>query len=156
MSYEVNDLLGAGKFALGRLTYSDWLPGSRSARLILPVMFENRLSTTAVLDTGSPWCILSPHEADVLNIHQTDKLETESLLLRGVRYTGGLYRLAIALPAEIGTGLDVDATVFIPQLLADEEWRHPNFLGLDGFLYRFRFALDPEHNHFYFAPTSEP
>lgn len=155
MSYEVSTLLGERRFALGRLTYSDWLPGSRSARLILPVTFEHRLSTTAVLDTGSPWCILAPAEAESLNVDQNNRLEAESILLRGTRYTGGLHRLTITLNAEVGAKLDVEATVFIPQLREGEEWRHPNFLGLGGFLYRLRFAIDPEGNHFYFAPISE-
>jgi hypothetical protein len=47
--------------------------------------------------------------------------------------------------------LDIEATVFIPNLSVDEEWLYPNFIGLDGFLNRIRFAVDPASNLFFFG-----
>jgi len=47
----------------------------------------------------------------------------------------------------------VQATFFIPALLPGESWNFPNFLGLDGFLNRIRFAVDPAENIFYFGPS---
>lgn len=58
--------------------------------------------------------------------------------------------MAIGLEAEKGESLTVDATVFVPKL-EDQEWRHPNFIGLSGFLERIRFAIDPDNNYFYFG-----
>lgn len=53
--------------------------------------------------------------------------------------------------ASIGEPQEVTATVFVPTLHPDDEWRHPNFIGLDGFLNRIRFAVDPATNLFYFG-----
>jgi len=50
-----------------------------------------------------------------------------------------------------GQDLEIEATVFVPTLPPGETWRHPNFIGLSGFLERIRFAVDPEENAFYFG-----
>ncbi len=50
-----------------------------------------------------------------------------------------------------GESLDVETVAFIPNLPPGEVWPYPDFLGLDGFLNRIRFAVDPEHNLFYFG-----
>ena len=59
--------------------------------------------------------------------------------------------MRIGLEAERGESLDIEATVFVPILPPGETWLHPNFIGLDGFLNRIRFAIDPEENAFYFG-----
>jgi len=38
-----------------------------------------------------------------------------------------------------------------PILKSGQAWSYPNFLGLDGFLSRIRFAVDPTENVFYFG-----
>lgn len=52
---------------------------------------------------------------------------------------------------ETDLSLEVNATVFVPNLRPNEVWPYPSFLGLSGFLERLRFALDPSENAFYFG-----
>ena len=47
---------------------------------------------------------------------------------------------------------EIEATFFIPKLAPGEVWPWPNFLGLEGFLSRLRFAVDAAENVFYFGP----
>ncbi|MEM7537327.1 MAG: hypothetical protein AAF639_34470 [Chloroflexota bacterium] len=51
----------------------------------------------------------------------------------------------------IGEPQEVVATVFVPNLSPNEEWLHPNFIGLDGFLNRIRCAVDPASNMLFFG-----
>jgi len=149
------DLIGAGKFAVGRLRYADTYGSDPSARIVVIATFEMLVTTSVILDTGAPWCILNPLEADVLNLSaRADCSPAEPLRVRGILYTGHICRIPITLNAEIGQSLTVEASVFIPELATGERWYHPNFLGLSGFLNRIRFAVDPEHNHLYFGPAS--
>jgi hypothetical protein len=48
----------------------------------------------------------------------------------------------------MGRSLEIEATIFVPQLRTGESWPHPNFIGLDGFLNRIRIAIDPDENTF--------
>lgn len=150
------DILGVDKFAIGVLTYTDQFGRDPNTRIVIPVTFENTILTTAILDTGAPWCVLNPEEADVLKISQRPDCweSSKPLGLRGINYRGHLCRVPITLRAERGYGMTVEATVFVPSLGPGEEWQHPNFIGLDGLLNRIRFAVDPEHNHFYFGPMA--
>ncbi|GAB4431459.1 MAG: hypothetical protein Fur0044_29050 [Anaerolineae bacterium] len=59
--------------------------------------------------------------------------------------------MSLSLQAETGDGVEVEATVFVPTLAPNDTWPHPNFIGLDGFLTRIRFAIDPTENTFYFG-----
>ena len=61
-------------------------------------------------------------------------------------FEGALFRGLITLPADRGEPLDVEATIFL-----SPEWTRPNFLGYQGLLQRIHFAVDPEHNLFYFG-----
>jgi hypothetical protein len=50
--------------------------------------------------------------------------------------------------ADEGVGLDVDATVFVP----DDAWPSGrNFIGYSGFLEKIRIGLDPQQNDVYFG-----
>jgi hypothetical protein len=62
------------------------------------------------------------------------------------RVRGTLFRGLIALLADGGEPLEVDATIFI-----SPDWTGPNFIGYQGLLQRIRFAIDPETNLFYFG-----
>jgi hypothetical protein len=151
------DILGPGRFAAGMLTYTDRFGRDPNTRIVVPVTFEHIIITTAVLDTGAPWCVLNPEEAVALNLNERVDCGTSGtpLRLRGMSYHGRLCRIPVSLNAERGKGMTVEATVFVPTLTPGESWLHPNFLGLDGLLNRLRFAIDPEQNHFFFAPLGE-
>lgn len=134
--------------------YEDHYPGyEQSARLVIEVNVENRYTVPAIVDTGAPWCVLDPELAQQLQVTQAVSYEpTTMLIIRQGSYKGRLLKLNLTLQAEQGEDLSVDATVFIPSLGPGELWPHPNFIGLDGFLSRIRFAVDPGENAFYFGP----
>ncbi len=72
------------------------------------------------------------------------------MLIRGMRLEGFVVRLNIKLVAREGQDLDVDSTVFVPEV--EEYWGDfPSFIGLTGFLERIRFAIDPSTDTFYFG-----
>lgn len=73
------------------------------------------------------------------------------LLIRGTAYQGRLVTVRVSLQAAVGDSADVDATAFVPELSPGEIWSLPNFIGMEGFLNRIRFAVDPEENAFYFG-----
>jgi hypothetical protein len=106
-----------------------------------------------VLDTGSPWCILNPFQANQLEIDYRAICQPyENFIIRGVRFNGWLCEgIPITLEANRGTDLESPGTVFIPELDPTQVWDLPNFIGLSGFLERIRFAVDPFENHFYFG-----
>lgn len=152
---QFTQLLFSGDFAAGMVYYEDHYPGQeRTARIVVPVMVEEYLPVQAVLDTGAPWCILSPEIAEQVGITAGTGYEPSGRVLhRGQWYKGKLFRMRIGLEAEQGESLDIEATVFVPTLPPGETWLHPNFIGLDGFLNRIRFAIDPDENAFYFGPV---
>jgi hypothetical protein len=148
-----SEIIGPGKFAHGLSSYIDRFGKDQNTRIVVFVRFKNAHFTAAIVDTGAPWCIWNPEEAEALDLDNADYYEEQNLHIRGINYSGGLYRIPVSLEAEEGSG--IEATVFVPRLKPDEEWLHPNFLGLSGFLNRIRFAIDPENNHFYFASLGD-
>lgn len=148
-------LLIAGDFATGVTYYEDYLSQQdNSARMVLNVSVDRRLTIEAVLDTGAPWCILDPALFNQFGLAGITSYDPKiRLIVRGIPYTGQLLRMSIGLLDEYGqNNLDVDATVFVPSLIPGDIWNYPNFIGLDGFLSRIRFAVDPAENAFYFGP----
>jgi hypothetical protein len=146
--------LFATDFVVGVLSYQDTYPGqAETSRLVLPLILTGQITIQAVLDTGAPWCVLDPEVAEmVITPDLATYAPRERLLIRGTRYDGQLCRIRFNLIAEVGNSLEIDATVFVPILRSEESWSHPNFIGLDGFLNRIRFAIDPDENAFYFGP----
>lgn len=145
----------ASNFATGATRYDDFHPGEEHlARVVLTVIVDGHLTVQAIVDTGAPWCILAPEITERLGMSEhIDYTPEEELLIRGTRYVGNLFRMRIGLLADYGgEDLEVDATVFVPTLHPGESWYYPNFIGLDGFLNRIRFAVDPEESAFYFGP----
>jgi hypothetical protein len=150
------DLLRDGQFATGVTAYDDHYPGDEAnARIVVVISLEGQLTTQAIVDTGAPWCVLNPQIADEILSQDALLYEPETKLkIRGISYAGRLCRMRIGLRSkQAGEDLEVDATVFVPKLRAGESWRHPNFLGLSGFLERMCFAVDPAESAFYFGPA---
>jgi hypothetical protein len=81
----------------------------------------------------------------------TDYLSEIELNVRGISYKGRLFRIGLTLEADAGEHLDIESSVFVPTLSSGEIWPHPNFVGLEGFLSRIRFAVNPAENAFYFG-----
>ncbi len=153
------ELIGLDKFAHGRLIYTDHFGNddSRNTRIVISAEFgDSGVPLTAIVDTGALWCIIGPEEAEGIEEKYLAPLSDQTLWVRGTRYYGKVYRIPITLRDEQnGTDITVDSTVFIPVLAEDETWLHPNFLGLDGFLHRLRFAVDPAENAFYFGAMED-
>jgi hypothetical protein len=99
----------------------------------------------ALLDTAAEWCVLPARMMPVLGFEAvavpTTRLETRF----GV-FSGSLERAPVRFPAAEGDSLTIDATWFV-----SPEWLGPLVLGWKGCLERFRFALDPHAERFYFS-----
>jgi hypothetical protein len=146
-------LLFFGDFATGVTYYEDlYSDEAQVARMVLPVFIEDYLVVPAIVDTGAPWCVIDPDTVREVGTSDIEYQPDQLLMVRGRQYKGKLIGMQISLESEQGESVDVDATVFVPLLLPGETWPHPNFIGLDGFLNRIRFAVDPEENAFYFGP----
>ena len=100
-----------------------------------------------MVDTAAPWCILDPDLARSAERHLESLPDIASLDTRLGRFTGRLYRGTTSVLAEEGEALAVDTTFFLAQ-----DWTGGNFIGYQGFLERFRFAVDPGLNRFSFSP----
>jgi hypothetical protein len=143
-----------GGFANGYIEYLDQHIGDTTNRIVIPALFGGRVERYAIIDTGAPWCILDPLAARQLGMSERSAIVDTVLAVRGLRYAGFLHTVDIRVMATEGTDLLVDGVVFVPQLRPGEDWTLPNFLGLDGFLTRIRFAVDPLANRFYFGILS--
>ena len=138
-------------FAKGAIAY-DYEPAiasETSNRIILQVQIQG-IKTRAVVDTGAPYVICAPDIARRAGIDPASALKKDRMLIRQMRLDGFVYRLNLTLKAEVGEDLNVDATVFVPEV--EEFWGDfPSFIGLAGFLERIRFAIDPNTDTFYFG-----
>lgn len=144
--------LFATGFLSGMLFFDDYYPGNTAdVCIVIEVSIEHVQSIHAIVDTGAPWCVFNPEILSwSINGHPS-YLSEERLLIRGTIYSGKLLRVMLGLKAVYGANLSVEATVFVPTLAPGEAWNLPNFVGLDGFLHRLRFAVDPTENAFYFG-----
>lgn len=145
--------LFASHFVNGVLRYDDYYPNEEGEpRIVLPVKVADQIYAHAIMDTGAPWCVLDPYIVRlVVPASEFRYPATHHLLIRGIWYWGLLFRIGLTLNAEEGEDFEVDATVFAANLRPNEPWSHPNFIGLDGFLNRIRYAIDPADNAFYFG-----
>lgn len=100
-----------------------------------------------MVDTAAPWCILEPDLGKAAERHLESLPDIAAIDTRLGRFTGRLYRGSATVLAEEGEALAVDTTFFLSQ-----DWNGGNFVGYQGFLERFRFAVDPSLNRFSFGP----
>ncbi|MEM7535425.1 MAG: hypothetical protein AAF639_24830 [Chloroflexota bacterium] len=145
--------LGLDTFARGAIEYLDHYKDDTTARIVINVyLADYHTATPFIVDTGAPWCILDPMVfAKVAHYAEPLDMQVLPMSIRGITYQGSLYRLPMRFDALIGESQDIAATVFVPDLHPDDQWRFPNFIGLDGFRNRIRFAVDPASNLFYFG-----
>lgn len=104
---------------------------------------------SAVVDTGGAYLILRPDVAARAGL--TVPIHREKIVIRGFTYSGGVHRVAVAIPAEAGDSLHFEATAFVPELEDGEHWPLPSYLGWQGCLERIRLALDPGRERAYFG-----
>ncbi len=131
-------------FAIGAATYSYEPPENPKAKL--EVLIEG-FRTSAVLDTGAPYFICNPEVAAQINL--SDAIGPKTLDTRLGKVQGRLYRGTVSFLAQEGNGIEIDATVFVPD---SEQWdKFPSFLGLSDCLDRLCFAIDSSTQSFYFG-----
>jgi hypothetical protein len=145
--------LFASGFASGMARYVDHYPGQYdTARIVVLISVGGLPPMEAVVDTGAPWCILDPSMAELLDVRESDAgAQLQQLQTRWGLIEGQLHRVTVSLLAEDGNSLEFETTVLIPTVPPDTTWNRPNFIGLNNFLSRVRFAVDPNENAFYFG-----
>lgn len=151
------ELRGSNSFATGACYYQDYPPNEpQNRRLVIPLrLAEENIITYAVVDTGAPWSVLDPGRTKTLTGYSIDDTDVR-LQIRGTRFKGDLWRIPVEMVAHEGNSFTFEATVFVPKFrIETETWSLPEFVGLQGFLDRIRFAVDPEENLFYFGALGE-
>jgi hypothetical protein len=145
--------LFASGFASGMAHYADHYPGQYdTARIVVLISVGNLPPMEAVVDTGAPWCILDPSLAELLEDLEHDTgAQSQQLQTHWGPIEGQLHRVTVSLLADEGNSLEFETTVLVPILPPEATWDRPNFIGLNNFLGRIRFAVDPDANAFYFG-----
>jgi len=143
-------LLAGQPFSSGRASFLDSLPAkdNRSARVYVRVSVPGMHETfLALLDTGAEWSVLDREIAEAVGIADAEG-EIINLRHKDGATRGKLVRTTVTMIADEGGGLDVEATVFVP----DDAWPGGrNFIGYSGFLEKIRIALDPQQNQVFFG-----
>jgi hypothetical protein len=101
-------------------------------RLIVGVLCQlgdPPVSTHALLDTGSDWCVLPPWLAERLGFDRAPNPAVPPLLTRFGTLWGRQERLMLTFRADIGDDLTVEATCFI-----SENWPGPLVIGWKGMM----------------------
>jgi hypothetical protein len=146
-------------FANGKVFADAWTPyeyrpatySDSTNRIIIPIEIEG-FSTSAFIDTASPYVVCSPEVAEVLAIDPLSAIEKITYNIRGNRVRGGLHRLSITLLAQKGNPLFIESSVFVPHDIDRDVWdNYPTVIGLITFLDSLRFAIDSFEQKFYFA-----
>src|SRR5437899_611088 len=70
----------------------------RISKLFISIEVGN-YEIDVVIDTGGVYLILDAVTASELDLDPEERLERETLWIRGVRYDGSLYRLTVRFPA---------------------------------------------------------
>lgn len=143
--------LDGAPFSVGRAVFHDDLPTSwqsSSARVYVKIAVDGiGQPLLALLDTGADYSVLEREIAEEAGLTEA---EGRAITIKHREGTtpGRLVRANVTVLADEGVGLNVDATVFIP----DDGWpAGRNFIGYSGFLERIRIALDPQSNDIYFG-----
>jgi hypothetical protein len=126
------------------------LAGDRLTRLFVQVEIDGQ-ATTAVVDTGGAYLVLTPAIAADLRLGPNAMVHRDRLMIRGIMCKGTVHRIPITLPATAGEPLTFEATAFVPELEHGETWPLPSYLGWQGCLDRIRFAVDPADEVVYFG-----
>lgn len=134
-----------------RYIYRPASNGETSPRILLTVAIEG-VQSLAFVDTGGVYLLCNPHVAASLNLNPSDG-ESYSVQWRRDSITGSLHRVSLTLYAEDGESLTNEVTAFVPHLDYKGQWvdDFPCILGMQGCLERFRFAVDPNNDVFYFG-----
>jgi hypothetical protein len=121
----------------------------RALRIVVPVGLEGNY-TQAVVDTGGIYFICNADLASLLAVDLSAAVGKDTIFIRGKHVSGHLYRFTLELVAtHAGNSITLEATTFVPD--EPTEWDLPPYIGFHGCLERFRFAVDPGTELFYFG-----
>lgn len=108
-------------------------------------------ATEVAIDTGGVYFICPPDLAELIGLTPDGADDHTEINWRG-GIEGNLHRVQLVFPADEGESLTLDVTAFVPEV--DEgTWDRPAVLGWHLALEKFRFALDPREDRFYFGPS---
>ncbi len=141
-------------FTVGQMAYRDHPKGATGLSRIVIIALVEGLPVEAVLDTGGAFLICNPELVEWLGLRPGTGMPARPLQIRGASVRGELHRVTLALEAQAGENIVVEATAFAPQWTPGLTWDLPVILGLQGCLEFIRFAVDPETNTFYFGATT--
>lgn len=138
-------------FTTSQVSFLDSIERVRGSKICIIVQFGESIKTMAIVDTGSPYCILNKEQIKTADPDYIE-LATERFKyeIRGDKLEGVLIRYPIRFIAETGDDLIIEGSVFVP----DDEVPIPNFIGLEGCLSRMKFAVDSQSNTFFFGPAN--
>jgi len=135
-------------FTSGRARFLDQHPRflEPTAKVFVKVSFPGiQDSVMAQVDTGAAYSTLESEIAEALGLFDFEGQSTRISTRLGT-VGGQLIRIPLALIADEGRSLDLEATFFVSR-----DWRGVTFLGYVGLLDRLRIALDSPSDLFYFG-----
>lgn len=144
-------------FCTGSCNYSDHRSRTEQTapKIYIQARLEGQLFVSAV-DTGGVYVLCDPEISEFVDLSKLERYRTDLVKTSFGKFNGVLYRAELAILAEEGTSVRIDATVFIPDLGEGEKWPFPQLvLGYQGCLERMKFAVDPstDPGWFHFGPT---
>ena len=107
---------------------------------------DSDIEFLALVDSAAPWCILESRLVEAAQDQLEELPRDVAISTRLGRFEGRLYLGELKLLPDDGEELFVATTFFL-----SPEWPGGNFVGYVGFLDRFRFAVDPPENRFFFG-----
>jgi hypothetical protein len=138
------------------LTFRDGTPFTTSTTpyraahdgIRIPIAVEG-FGVEAIVDTGAPYLICEPELAEQIDFSRFSEEGSAQLRTHLGTIRGKLYRVELRLLAEEGGPIALQVTAYVPE--RDRWGNNPTFLGFQGCLERFRFAVDPSSEQFYFG-----
>ena len=111
------------------------------------------VTTTAVLDTGQLYMVVSPELAEVIALEPARRHRPTEVLIEGQLIKGKLHRVAVTLlnAEKDGDDLPMSVLAFVPDKAAYTGRQLPSFLGLTSCLDAIRFAIDASAEVFQFG-----
>jgi hypothetical protein len=145
--------LAGESFTIGRARFVDKIPDSAeiTAKVYVRIEFPQLTPEPvwfAQIDTGASWSVLDRELAEDLGVLNGDGMLAAMSTRLGL-IKGRLERLRVALVADEGEPVEIDATFFVSR-----EWHGRTFLGYSGFLDRLRIAIDPSSDSVFFGPLA--
>jgi hypothetical protein len=139
-------------FATGSAPY-DYRQFRTAPRIFIKIDVEGQ-EVDAFLDTGGVYFLCSPELAEKVGIDPTTAApQSHEITMARVTVRGVLHRLPITLLSDSGADYPIEVTAFFPdpdQALGEK--LSVSYLGMWCCMERFRFAIDPHQQRFYFGP----